>query len=101
MQKRTYERMNTNVRVSFFYRNDFYHGTMTNCSENGMCIKTRMCFPFETRIELLIPSKEDVLKVLVEVKRLEKTEGFYDAMGVELLNSSPKYLEFIKSLNPD
>ena len=98
MQKRVYERIPTNIEVS--YGNELYSGTMTNCSENGMFINTRMCYPFDTSFQILIILKDEVLKVPVKVTRIVKTYDFFNGMGVELLNPSRKYLEFIKNLNP-
>ena len=73
---------------------------MTNCSENGMFINTKMCYPFDTRFQILIILKDEVLKVPVKVTRIVKTYDFFNGMSVELLNPSRKYLEFIKNLNP-
>ncbi len=100
MEKRAYERITTSLEVRFFYGIQLCSGIVTNCSENGMCINSSMCLPFDTRIELLIPFKEDVLKVPVKVKRLEKTDVAYEKMGVELLYSLPKYLELVNILKP-
>jgi hypothetical protein len=51
-----------------------------------MHIKTTISFPFDSRFEVLIPLKEDVLKIPVEVVRLEKTGDTYDGMSVKVLN---------------
>lgn len=95
MQKRTFERIPSDVQANFFCGNTIFSGTVMNLSENGMFIQTRMCFPLDSRLEILIPLKEEVLKVPIKVTRLAKTDEFYDGMGVEVLSSFQKYLEFV------
>jgi Tfp pilus assembly protein PilZ len=98
MQKRAFERIPAELQANFFCGNTMYSGTVTNLSENGMFIKTRMCFPFNSKFEILIPLKEEVLKVPTKVSRIEKTEEFYDGMGVEVLGPCQNYLEFVNRL---
>ena len=47
---------------------------------------------------MLIPFKEEIIKVPVRVKRLVKSDDIYNGMGVELLNSPQNYFEFVDSL---
>ena len=98
MNKRAYERIPASLEVRFFLGNSLCKGFMKNLSENGMCIKTRLCFPFESRFELLIPLKEKIMDVAVKVSRVKKTVDFYDTMGVEVLNQPKEYLEFVNSI---
>ena len=97
MKKRAYERILTDMKVSYFYGNELYHGTLKNFSENGMFINTRVCYPFDTSFEILIKLKDEVLKIPVKVSRIQKTEGYYDGMGVKLFNQPAQYLEFVTS----
>jgi hypothetical protein len=85
--------------AKYFYGNSLCEGIVINLSENCLCINTMICFPFNTRFELCLTLKGEMLKLPVEVKRLDKVNGFYNIMGVGLLNSHQNYLEFIKSLN--
>jgi len=98
MQNRAFERISADLQANFFCGNTMYSGTVTNLSENGMFVKTRMCFPFDSNLELLIPLKEEVLKVPIKVSRIEKTEDFYDGMGVEVLSPCQNYSEFVNRL---
>lgn len=98
MQKRVFQRIYANMQTDFFYDNTICKGIVINLSENDMCIITRMCFPIESQLEILIPMKEDVLKVPVKVRRTQKIGYYFDAMGVELLRSPRGYLEFINKL---
>lgn len=62
-----------------------------------MLIRTGTCFPSHTNITLFI-YKEKILMVHAKVKRVIKTDGFYRAMGIEVIESSDEYLEFIDKL---
>jgi hypothetical protein len=98
IEKRACERIPVNVSARFFVGNVVYTGMVTDLSEKGMCVKTQMCLPCNSKFELLIPFKEEILKVPVIVKRVVKTSDLYDTMGVELQNPSKKYLELVKNL---
>jgi len=98
MQRRAFERIPVYIEVKLFCGFMFFSGVITNLSENGMLINTRICLPFESRFEVLIPIKEEVLKVHCKVTRIVNTGDLYDAMGVELLNPPKKYFEFVYSL---
>ncbi len=98
MKKRAYKRIPTSINARFFCDGLFYPGTVTNLSENGMCIHTRVCFPIDSMFDVLIPMKKEVLNVPVKISRIEKTEDFCDTMGVEVLNSPENYLEFVDNL---
>ena len=100
MEKRTCERIATNLEAKFFCGDYLHRGTITNVSEKGICINTVMCFPHGTNVKLLIPVKEDILEVPVQVKRVAKKDGFYNTMGLELLNSPQNYMEFLNGLTP-
>jgi hypothetical protein len=101
MEKRQSERILTNMGIRFLMNGSTYSGILKNCSEKGMHIKTTISFPFDPRFEVLIPLKEEVLKVPVEVVRLEKTGDTYDDMSVKVLNQHRKYVEFLIKLNLD
>ena len=103
MGKRAHERINTIVAARFFCDNLYYsfcYGTIKNISENGMRIETSKCLPFGAKTELLIYDKAEVLHVHVRVRRIIK-ESIYDAMGIEILNPSQDYLEFVEGLKSD
>ncbi len=98
MQRRAFERIPANLQTKFFSDNTICTGTVTNLSENGMFINTRMCFPFNSMFEIRIPLKEEILKVPVKISRIVKTGDFYDGIGVKLLNPPRNYLEFVRGL---
>jgi hypothetical protein len=99
LEKRSSKRIAANIALRFPCCNMIYSGTMTNLSENGMLINSEISFPIHSKFDILIPLKEDVLKVPVKISRLVKTGNIYNGMGVELLDLPKKYLEFLIKLN--
>jgi hypothetical protein len=97
MEKRAFERIPVSVQANFFYGKTMYSGMVTNISQKGMYIKIDVCPHFESKFELLLPFKDEVLKVPVEVSRSVKIDDACYGMGVEVLNSSQDYLEFVES----
>ena len=68
---------------------------LTNCSEGGMYITTRISYPFDYAYEVFIPEKTSFFKVPVKVIRIDKSGPAYNGMGVKLLELPQKYLEFV------
>lgn len=84
------------LKIEFFWGNTIEHGTVTNLSEKGMFIHTRQCLPFESQFDIPFRLQEDILNVSARVRRIEKIDGLYDGMGIELLEYPRDYLEFVK-----
>ena len=79
-----------------------YCGTITNLSESGMFITTHeMCFPFDSKFEVVIDFNGETLNIPVKVSRLTKTDSSYDGIAVELLNPSAGYIDLVHNLKPD
>ena len=98
MHNRSSERIRANLVLRFPCCNTFHPGTVTNLSEKGMFIHARQCLPFESQFDILFRLQEDILNISVKVRRIEKKDGLYDGMGVELLEYPRDYLEFVKQL---
>jgi len=98
MERRAVERIAANIDARFLCSNVFYSGTVLNLSEKGMFIRTRKYFPSNTRFVVVISSDDDLLKVMVRVKRIIMGDADYDGMGVEIVNSDADYLEFVNRL---
>lgn len=97
LEKRAFERIPAHVDFHCFNIDCF--GTITNLSANGMFIRSqKMRFPFETQFEILIPLKGEELRVCARVRRITRSRSYYDGIGVELVNPSKNYLEFISRL---
>lgn len=98
MWMRAYERIPSNIRIKFFSGVDEYYGTVTNLSEKGMFIKTRVSFPLQPRLKILVPVKSEVMKISAITKSFGNSGQIYDGIGVELVSPPQNYLEYIGSL---
>lgn len=88
------------VKVRYFWGNTFDLGNVTGISKNCMCIKSNYCFPLNSNIELLLPTKRKVIDVLATVRRYKQVKFLNDTMCVEVLNPSLTYIGFVESLHP-
>ena len=99
IQRRAFDRVPVNIKVRFYCCDTDYSGTVTNLSENGMFIRmNRMLFPFDSRLDIIIPIENKLMRVPVRVIRMTKSKNFFDGIGVEVLNTPCKYLELVESL---
>lgn len=65
-----------------------------------MHIITDMFLPFGAGIELIISMKDGALNVPVKITRIISEGCPHDALGIEVINPSREYLEFVESLSP-
>ncbi len=98
MEKRACKRKSASLEVNFYCGNTVCHGTVTNLSETGMFINTKIEFPFDLNFELHILLNEKILRTPAKISRIVRTDDYYGGIGVELLNPSQKYLEFFTKL---
>lgn len=96
-QKRSSERIPASLVVKFAHRGSICYGLITDISKSGMRINAGVCLPSNSSLKLLLPLKEEVLELPVKVRRLVKTDAFYDIMGVEVLKPPDKYLSIVDS----
>jgi len=99
MEKRSSHRLSEKFSIRFPCFKSFSSGTVTDISEDGMFIHTDMFFPVQSKFVVLIPFKDEILKVPVKIVRLVKKGKFYDGMGVKLLHLPKKYLEYLIGLS--
>jgi hypothetical protein len=98
VQRRAHERIPASLVVKFSHCDSTCYGIVTNISEKGMCINSGVCLPYDSKIKLHIPLKNQHLALPVKVRWVAKTNEFYDTMGVELLNPTKKYLQIVSSI---
>jgi hypothetical protein len=101
-ERRAFKRIPANIPVKFFYGSSVYFGTVKDFSENSMFVSTnRILFPLHSKLEIFVPSiHHGALKLSVKVARLAKTDGYYNGIGVQLLNETEENLaEVFKSLS--
>jgi hypothetical protein len=97
MKKRAFERVPVNLESRCFDIDDF--GTVTDLSENGMFISSKkISFPLESTFEVSVKLNTEQLHLPVKVSRITKSNGYYDGIGVELLNCSNNYLKLVNRL---
>ncbi len=98
MEKRVFKRIPASIE--FNCNNIDRYGTITNLSANGMFIKSqKISFPLDSQLNVFIALKDDVLNLRVKIKRITKLNGYYDGLGVKILNLPKKYLELLIKLN--
>jgi hypothetical protein len=93
-------KIRVNLNARYFFGNLLSLGDVLNITEDCMCINTRMVLPINSVIELLIPSKKDIMSVPVRVCKFDGLESSYSTMSVEILKPSEQYLEFVGSCSP-
>jgi len=88
-----------NVKIDFYCRDLECFGSILNLSGNGMLISSNnIDFPLESQFKLHIPLQKEEVKVDAKVIRLLKTNGYYDGIGVQLINPPDKYMAFVTDL---
>jgi desulfoferrodoxin-like iron-binding protein len=101
MEKRSSGRVPSNLKIKLRLEDDINTGTLVNFSRSGMLINTKLCFPLKSTFDILLPAGDEILKVPVKVSRLLKKDNIYNGIGVELLDTSRKYLEFLNTQSRD
>jgi len=99
MHKRDSERIPVNLALRFPFSNTFIPGTVANLSEKGMFIDTELCFPIESKFEVLIKLKDEILTLHVQIVRIVKSDNKYTGMGVRILSAPRKYSEYLAGLS--
>jgi hypothetical protein len=84
-QRRAFERMPANVRISFFYGMMFYTGVVTNVSQRGMFIRSMVSLPGGLLFPIILRREREVQSVLARVRHKRKTGYPHNGMGVELI----------------
>lgn len=92
MGRRSSYRIPSRIGVKFFFGSTLCRGTITNISKEGMHIKTDVCLPSGSEVDLLIRLKEGSLCVPVKFSRVGSS---FTAAGAEVINPSREYLAFV------
>ena len=96
MDKRSFERIPVGEEIRISHGNLLFSGTILNLSEKGMFIGTKKRFPLEAISLIMMRLKDKLLQIPIKIKRATRQSGYYDGIGVELLNTPQDYLDFIK-----
>ncbi len=99
-EKRAYRRIPANLQARVLYGNLIYTGQVTDISENGMFINTKMNFPVNVVFLLVVMVNDTVIKVPIKVKRIVRYKKDNSAtgssgIGVELVDTPQGYLDYV------
>jgi Tfp pilus assembly protein PilZ len=97
-EKRSYERFHTSLDARLFYGKLIYAGKITDLSQKGMFINTKVEFPVNSKFMLVVLLEGRTVKIPIKVIRTSKTDINNDpesGIGVELLDTPGLYLDFI------
>ncbi|UCD34668.1 MAG: PilZ domain-containing protein [Nitrospiraceae bacterium] len=98
-ERRASERIAARLDITFYCCDKLQQGTVTNISDRGMFISTQqMCFPFDSHLDILIPSSSGALQVKAHLRRIEMFPDSDDGMGVEIVSPSGDYLSLVEGL---
>lgn len=99
MEKRAFERLPVNLQARLFYGNIIYTGEVSNISEGGMFIRTRINFPVDSLLLTVLLLVDDTLKIPVKVKRTASSNNNPDkhieGIGVEVFEPQEDFLDYI------
>ena len=100
MEKRAFERLPVNLQARLFYGNMVYSGTVTNLSEKGMFVSTKMGFAVESVFVIVVLPGENSLMVPIRVRRTVKPKNYLDSdvesgIGVEVFNAPQDYIDYV------
>ena len=100
-EKRAFRRIPADLQARVLYGNLIYSGKVTDISENGMFINTKMNFPVNSVFLMVILVNDTVVKVPIKVKRSVRLEnedsGNSSGIGVELVNTPKNYLDYVST----
>lgn len=96
---RTVDRIPVLIDVKIDYDKSVYIGTLMNISESGMFIRTnKIPSPMQSQIEISILLNGEEIRVSGKLVREENIRGYYNGIGVEVLNPPQNYIDFIDNL---
>lgn len=102
MERRAFKRIPVHLQARLFFGNLVYTGVVTNLSEKGMFISTKMTFPGESVLVTSILINRHTLKLPIKIKRTVKSNNNNvipgnGGVGVEILEPTDSYKKFIDS----
>jgi hypothetical protein len=99
MGVRTFHRIPVLIDIKINCNDMVVTGTLMNISESGMFIRTnKMPSLLHSKIEITIPLKDESINISGRLVREEDIRGYYNGIGVEVLNPSQNYMDFMDNL---
>ena len=101
-EKRAHQRFHSEVEARLFFGNMFYKSQVTNLSEGGLFVRTRVNFPIDSVFVTVILLNQHTLNILSRVKRAIKPQNHGTprnnfGMGLELINPAEDYTAYVRS----
>ena len=96
MEKRAFERVDSNMQVDVYCDNRIYEGAVRNLSKNGLYIDTDTFYPCESAILVVLVQDDKIFKLSGKVKRRVNTNEL-SGIGIWLVNPSQRYFKFVSS----
>lgn len=100
MERRASERFPAELKTRLCYGNLFYTGTITNLSEKGVYIRTKINFQINSIFAMVLLINDKTVTLLGRVKRMVRQSGMQkdpeSGMGIELFNPPARYLEIVR-----
>jgi hypothetical protein len=100
-ERRGFNRIPVGEDVKICEGDLFFSGTVLNLSERGMFIGTRKYFQLDTIYLIVMRLKNRLLKLPAVIKRSTGSTGYYDGIGVELVNPPLEYVQFVETWRND
>jgi hypothetical protein len=106
MVKRSFKRIPSRLNARLYWENNIYPGMVTNISEKGMNISSKMAPPFDAVLEVVIDMIEGYYKFPGNVRwsgiqTAPKCDDEKTCMGVELLDVPSDFRKFLEKLESD
>ena len=101
-EKRAHQRFHSEVETRLFFGNTFYTAQVTNLSDGGLFVSTRVNFPVDSVFVTVLLLNQHTLNILSKVKRVVKPENHGSpkknfGMGLELINPAEDYISYVRS----
>jgi len=105
MERRKFERLHAKLHAKLYFGGNTYTGMVSNLSENGMFICSRMNIPVDLMFPIVLMQNGQSFRIDVRVRRAVKSCGHHleseeSGIGVMLLNPPQDYLEFVGKCRP-
>jgi Tfp pilus assembly protein PilZ len=106
LEKRKFERLEASLDTRMLYGDMIYTARVMDLSESGMFVSTKLNFAVDAVVMIVVQLEDDTIKVPVKVRRNVKADaalnpGSRNGMGVEVLERSDDYLEYIRRFRSD
>ncbi|MEW6602210.1 MAG: PilZ domain-containing protein [Nitrospirota bacterium] len=87
-QRRCFERMPANIKISFFHGGIFYSGVVTNISKKGMFVRTMVSLHEGTIFPLIVRVEDSVVNVMAAVRHRRISDHLKMGVGIEVISPS-------------